>query len=159
MIAQEYKQWVNQLPKLSVAQLNDLSTRIKLLANSAGKEHIGKSSFGDRLLSVLCDVMKKHNVETPSISSLRKSTAFTQSKGKIDDLQVFFETISKSKLVQDSILKVAINLMYHDLLQWKGVAISSHTMLKQIHRIPSTIHKSFPGYAASGMLTKLVKGA
>lgn len=159
MNAEQFKLWVKELSQLSVGQLNDLSTRIKLLSKSATNDHTGKQEFGDRVLQAICIVVKKANAETPSPATLKKSSAFIHSKNKLDDLQTYFETISKQRLVQDSILKVGIELLLYDLLQWQGIAISSHTLLKQIHRIPSVLNKSFPGYHASGLLTKIVKGA
>lgn len=158
MSPEEYKQWISKLPRLTSQQCEDLSIRIKLLSKTTNKQSNGKQEFSDRILNTICNVMKKRNVETPSLSTLRKSAAYESSKGKFVDLSVFFESISKSKLVQDSILKEAVDLLYLDLLQWKGVAVSSHLLLKQIHRIPSVLNRSFPGYAQSGMLTKLVKG-
>ena len=158
MNSEIYKNWVNELPKLSVGQLSDLSARIKLLAKTAIKDHDGKQVFGDRVLQVICDVMKRNGLETPSPVTLKKSSAYVNAKAKIEDLATYFEKISKQKLVQDSILKVAIDLLVTDMQQWQGVAVSSHSVLKQIHRIPSMLNRSFPGYAASGLLTKIVKG-
>ena len=111
-----------------------------------------------RVLNAICFVMIKLNVDSPSVSSLQKSAAYASSKSKFDDLEVFFKQISKSKLIQDHILKAAIELLYFDLVNWQGIAISSHTLLRQIHRVPATLNRHFPGYANSGMLTKLVKG-
>ena len=155
----QYKLWLKDLHALNVTQLNDVLTRIKLLDKIVTKEHVGKQAFDDRVLQVICSVLRKHNVETPSVTTLRKSAAYVSSKAKLEDLSTFFESISQSKLIQDSILKIAIDLLYVDLLGWVNIPISSHTILKQIHRIPATLNRHFPGYANSGVLTKLVKGA
>lgn len=159
MEKEKYRQFVSELPLLTTVQLSDLTTRVKLLSKTIIKNNAGKQDFGIRVLYTICDVMKKNNVECPSISVLQRSSAYVSSVAKINDLAEFFESISKSKIVQDQILREAINLLYHDLLQWQGISISSHTILKQIHRIPSVLNKSFPGYAASGLLVKIVKGA
>lgn len=153
----QYKLWVGSLPMLTAAQVSDLSTRIKLLGKTSAKAHTGKQEFGARALQAICDVLKKNNVEAPSVFVLQKSSAYVAAKPKFDDLSVFFEGISKSKLVQDSILRTSIELLYFDLVQWQGVSISSHTILKQIHRIPATLNRSFPGYAAEGLLILIVK--
>ena len=153
----QFKLWVGLVPTLTAEQTSELLTRFKLLSKTNDKPHVGKQQFGERVLQALCTVLRKNNVETPSVTTLRKSAAYVNSREKLQDLQTFFEKISQSKMVQDAILKEAIQLLYYDLVQWKGVSISSHTMLKQIHRIPATLNKSFPGYAASGMLTKIVK--
>src|SRR6266436_4768132 len=153
-----YNNWINQLPALTVVQLNDVSTRIKLLDKIITKEHVGKQDVGVRVLQAICDTLKKHKVETPSVTSLRKSNAYVGSKDKVDDLAIFLESISKSKLMQDQILRIGIELLYNDLLTW-NLPISSHILLRQIHRIPATLNRNFPGYAASGLLVKIVKVA
>jgi hypothetical protein len=154
---EQYRVWVAELPNLSQTQLNDALMRFKLLSNNGVKAHNGKQEFGDRVLQAICDVLRKQGVETPSVAMLKKSSAYVNSnKGKFDNLSNFFEQISPAKIVQDQILKEGINLLYFDLLQWK-VAVSSHTILQQIHRIPSVLNKHFPGYAQSGYLTKIVK--
>lgn len=101
-------------------------------------------------------VLKKHGVECPNENTLKRSSAYVQSRDKFEDLATFFETISNQKIIQDAVLRESIQLLYYDLLNWKTVAISSHTILKQIHRLPSTLHRHYPGYAASGLLVKLV---
>ena len=154
----QFKTWAAELPTLTKEQLSELLSRVKLLSNSAVKEHDGKSDFGIRVLQAICEVMKRQQIET-SLTTLRKSSAYANVGDKIKDLAIFFDTISKSKLVQDQILREAIGLLYFDLLNWKDVAISSHTIIQQIHRIPSVLSKHYPGYIASGLLTKIVKGA
>ena len=151
-----YKSWVGDLTTLTQEQLSDLQTRIKILSTTAEKEHNGKSDFSMRVLQAICDTLKKNGVETPSVHVLKKTTAYVQSTGKLQDLSVWFDTISKNKLIQDGILREAINLLYFDLVNWKGVSISSHTLIKQIHRIPSVLNRHFPGYSQSGLLIKLV---
>ena len=151
----QYKQWVSELPTLTQAQLKDLDQRIRLLSNTAHKEHNGKSEFAGRVLQAICNTLKKQGVDCPSVTTLKKSAAYVGCKGKCDDLSIFFDKISKSKLVQDRILSEAIELLYYDLLQW-GVAVSAHTILNQIHRIPATLNRAFPGYSQSGVLQKLV---
>jgi hypothetical protein len=151
---EQYKTWVGGVVSLTQEQLTDLQSRIKILSSTA--ETNGKSSFGLRVLQAICDVMRKHGTETPSVTTLKKSSAYVSCNGKMADLQTFFEGVSKNKLVQDSILRTAIDLLYTDLLNWKGVAVSSHTLIKQLHRIPSVLNRHFPGYLQSGLLTKLV---
>jgi len=146
---------VGDLPSLTQEQLTDLQSRIKILSSTA--ETNGKSSFGLRVLQTICDVMKKHGVDSPSVHNLKKSSAYVSCNGKMADLQTFFEGVSKNKLVQDSILRMAIDLLYTDLLNWKGVAVSSHTIIKQVHRIPSVLARHFPGYLQSGLLVKIIK--
>ena len=159
MSPDQYNLLVVSLPTLSAEQRVELVNRIKLLDFVSAKEYSGKQEFGDRVLQIVCTTLRKHNVETPSVVVLRKSSAYVNAKGKLQDLQTYIEQASRSRMVQDGILRTAIDLLYFDLVQWKGIAISSHTLLKQIHRIPSVLNRSFPGYGQSGLLAKLVKGA
>lgn len=159
MDEQQYKIWVAQLSALTKNQMSDALSRFKLLStvgviNDNGN---GKSDFGERVLGAICITMKKNKVEVSSVNVLRKSSAYVSSREKLVNLQIFFESISKSKMVQDQILKEAINLLYHDLLRWE-ISISAHTILQQVHRLPSSLNHAFPGYLQSGLLTKIIKG-
>lgn len=159
MDKQEYQLWAAQIPTLTKEQRDEALIRFKLISKGVVKEHNGKQDVGERILQAICTVMKKNNVDCPSVLTLKKSAAYGQSKEKFNDLQTYIEYLSKSKLIQDSILREAISLLYHDLLQWQGVAVSSHLILRQVHRIPAVVNKSFPGYAASGLLSMIVKGS
>ena len=159
MDEQRYKLWAAEIATLTPKQASAALQRFKLGVKTSPKEHAGKQDFGDRVLAAIVTVLIKAQVESPSASNLRKSAAYAQAKSKLQDLQNFIEKTSQSKLVQDQILKEGIFLLYHDLLQWQKIAISSHLVLRQIHRIPAVINRHYPGYAASGMLTKIVKGA
>ena len=153
----QYKIWVAQLHTLDAMQLRDISSRINLLSKSSTKAHDGKQEFGIRVLEAISSVMKKNNADAASVTTLRKSAAYASAREKVQDLQIYFEKISKSKLVQDQVLKESVGLLYYDLLSWQGVAVSCHTLLQQIHRIPAVLNRAFPNYAASGLLSKIVK--
>lgn len=152
-----YKVWVAALPTLSAEQGADILVRLRLLSLTALKEHSGKSDFGPRVLQSICSVMQKIGVDSPSVFVLQKSTAYVSALPKINDLAGYFEKISQSKLEQDAVLKTAIELLYFDLVNWQGIAISPYTLLKQIHRIPATLNRHFPGYVSSGLLLKVIR--
>lgn len=150
----EFQQWVKELPNLTKDQASEVLSRIKLLGVS--KEYDGKEDFGTRVLQAIKTVLLKNNIENPSIYTLKKSVAYVNAKGKMEDLSAFFDNISKSRMVQDAILREAISLLYYDLVNM-NVSISSHTILNHIHRIPATLNRHFPGYTMSGLLTKIVQ--
>jgi hypothetical protein len=125
---------------------------------SGSTANSGKQEFGDRFIQSICSVMDKLGVEKPSPLVLRKSSAYNSSKNKLEDLASFFASVSNTRIVQDQILKLSIELLYHDMLQWKGIAVSSHTLIKHMHRLPSTLNRHFPGYAGSGLLKNIVEG-
>lgn len=153
MDATEYADWVKKLPQLSAEQQSDTLTRMKLLGVSASSS--GKKEPGDRVVSAICDEFRRLGVEHPSPTVLKKSTAYASSKPKFESVLSFLEGASKQRIVQDALLKHAIDLLYHDLLQW-NVPITAHTLISQIHRIPGTLNRHYPGYAQSGLLSKVV---
>lgn len=152
----QYQGWILSLTELSQAQLNDVSNRLKILSFVVTKEFNGKSDFGVRVSEAICNTFKRLGVECPSPHTLRKGAAYASAKDKFDDLATFFEKISQNKLVQDRALVIAIEGLYVSLQDW-NISVSSYTILQQIHRLPSVLNQSFPGYAASGLLHKIVR--
>jgi hypothetical protein len=150
----EFQEWLKKLPELTKEQSAEVLSRIKILGGS--DDYSGKSDFDSRVLSAICDVLRKNNIENISPHFLRKSVAYANARGKMDDLSAFFGRISKQRMVQDAILRNGLELLYYDLVSM-NIAVSSHTLLNHIHRIPATLNRHFPGYAQSGMLHKIVK--
>ena len=153
----DFRLWVAQIPSLNHTQTKELLARVKILSGTGPASGVGKSEFGPRVCASICHVMRKHGVDLASPHVLQRSSAYASAKDKIVDLASYFESISSKRIIQDQILKLAIDLLYVDLLNWQKVAISPHTMLQQIHRIPATLNRYFPGYAQSGLLSALVK--
>lgn len=158
MDEQQYKLLSSSILQLTQEQVSDLANRLKIINFASTKQFNGKSDFGVRVSEAISKVLHGRGVECPSPTTLRKSSAYASSRPKFDDVAAFFAKISSHRLVQDSILVEGISLLYDDLLQWQGIAISSHTILQQIHRLPSTLNRAFPGYAESGKLHKVIKG-
>lgn len=150
----EYKAWVRGLISLSPTQLSDLQGRMKILGPvPAGPND---NPFVRRVADIIITVLLKYGAESMSPVALAKYAANPKHKTKLEDLAAYLRAVSDKRLVQDKILKVAVGLLYHDLLNWQKVAISPYTLINQIHRIPATINRHFPGYAASGMLEIIV---
>ena len=152
----QYRDWVASLTELNQVQLSDVSNRLKILSFATTKEFNSKSDFGVRVTEAICRSFRSMNVECPSPNTLRKSSAYSGAKDKFDDLAAFFEKISQNKLVQDRALVIAIEGLYVSLQGW-GIAVSSHTILQQVHRLPSILNQQFPGYSASNLLHKIVR--
>lgn len=153
----QYREWIKGAASLTTPQIKDLTNRIKVLSN-VRSDFSGKQDFGDRVLNAVADVLRKKHVDAPSVNLMRKSAAYAVSKEKAVALSNFIALCSHSKLVQDRILRLGLSLLYDDMLQWQNVTVSPHTLLQQIHRIPATLNRHFPGYAAAGLLIKVVKG-
>lgn len=147
----EYAKWVRGLSDLSPLQLADLNKRLKLLGPTSIDD-----SFGSRFLGALKDVLLKLNGEIINPIRLAKGATFAKNKDKLAQLQVFIEATSQRRIVQDQILRIGLEKLYKDLVEWGEFAISSSTLISHLHRIPATLDKHFPGYAAAGMLEILV---
>jgi hypothetical protein len=160
MEQQQYNQWVAALPSLTSNQVKDLAARMKVLNQlPANKIHDGKTLFSELVIDAICQTLKKLNVDTPSPKALIKSSAYVSAQGKMDDLSEFFKKASSKRIVQLSLLKVAVELLYQDMVNWQGVAVSAHTILAQIHRLPAVLNRAFPGYADTGCLAAIVKSS
>lgn len=146
-----------RVPELDQTQSAALLARLKILSGGDQRPASGKSDFGARVCSAICHVLNKQGVDFVSPHVLQRSAAYGHAKDKFADLAKFFEGVSDKKLGQDQILREGIELLYRDLLHWK-VAISPHTLLQQIHRVPATLSRHYPGYAESGLLHMLIKG-
>ena len=151
--------WLQRLHELTSEQRATVLQRVQLLGSFPKKEKVvGKRDFSDRVLQVLCSTLKRLGAECPSPMVLRKGVAYVSFEGKLPDIEAFFVEASASRVVQDALLGKAIELLYQDIVNWQGVAVSSQTIMQQIHRLPSVLNKSFPGYSSSGYLAKIVGG-
>ena len=152
----EFRIWVSRVPELDQTQSAALLARLRILSDGDRGAAPGKSDFGTRVCSAICHVLNRRGADFVSPHVLQRSAAYGHAKGKFADLAKYFERVSPRRLEQDQILREGIELLYHDLLHWK-VAISPHTLLQQIHRIPATLSRHYPGYAESGVLHKLIR--
>jgi hypothetical protein len=150
----DYHQWIVQLPVLTSEQLNDVRTRIGLLKSHPAAGASGARDFSDIVLEAITDVTRKLNIETASFTRLKKNAAYGPYKAKANDLKKTFAGMTRVQ--QTSILNMAVELLYNDMLEW-GIAVSAVTLMRHIHRLPATINKHFPGYIQSGLLLKLIR--
>lgn len=61
-------------------------------------------------------------------------------------------------VIRRSILATAIDLLYEDL-NANGRIINVRSLAYSLDRIPPILDRAFPGYAASGLLPKIVRAA
>ena len=158
----EFDQLVDQLPKLSQGQRSTLLDRLKVLQsiNSDAKTSTpGKRDIGSRVLTILCTMLRDLGVEHPSLSMLQKNSQYPAFARKLPSVMEFIAGVGSSRIAQDALLKIALELLYWDIVNISGEAVSSFTIMSQIHRVPAVVNKSFPGYSSSGLLKFIVRAA
>jgi hypothetical protein len=155
-----FNQIVDKLPTLSAKQRSNLLERLKLLQSLSTKETTnanGKRDIESRVLNVLCNVLRELGVEYPSLDVLRKSSSYAAFQRKLPDLMEFLSHVGSERIAQDALLKIALELLYWDMVSWQGSVVSAITLMSHIHRIPATVSRHFPGYASSGLLKMIVR--
>ena len=162
MTDNNFNKIVQSLPTLSATERGSLLERLKLLQSiSSPKEAAtnGKRDIESRVLTIVCNTLRELGVEYPSLDVLRKSSAYPSFQRKLPDLLEFLSHVSDSRVQQDALLKIALELLYNDMVNWQDAVISAHTLMSHIHRIPATVNRHFPGYSSSGMLSWIIREA
>ena len=162
MTDESFNQIVATLPTLSVKQRSNLLERLKLLQTLSSNDSPnvnGKRDIESRVLNVLCNVLRDLGVEYPSMEVLRKSSSYPAFQRKLPDLIEFLAKVGNERIAQDALLKIGLELLYWDMVNWHGSVVSAITLMSHIHRIPATISRHFPGYANSGLLRFVVRDA
>ena len=162
MTTDSFNQIVAALPTLSTKQRSSLLERLKLLQTISTNEKTnssGKRDIDSRVLTVLCNVLRDLGVEYPSLDVLRKSSSYPAFSKKLPDLIEFLSHVGSERIAQDALLKIGLELLYWDMVNWQGVVVSAVTLMSHIHRIPATLNRHFPHYASSGLLKMIVREA
>ena len=160
MTNDSFNKIVQSLPTLSATERGTLLERLKLLqtlSNTDKNAVNGKRDDAARVLTAICEVLQKIGVEYPSLDVLRKSSSYVSFARKLPDLMEFLSHVGNDRIAQDALLKIALELLYYDMVNWQGAVISAITLMSHIHRIPATISRHFPGYAASGLLSMIIR--
>ena len=155
-----FDQLVESLPTLSNQQVTALSTRLKALqslSNGHSETTCGKRDIESRVLSCICEVLRDTGCEFPSVEILRRSVHFSAFVKKLPDLIEFVSQAGDSRIIQDALLKVGLDLLYWDMVNWHDATVSAYTLMQHIHRVPATLNKHFPGYSSSGCLGWIVR--
>lgn len=149
------------LPKLSKEDLKKVQEQAKVLSTLGGgsrgsrtQEHGSDDFF---VLTLITDYMTRQGLDMSIPAVLRDSTAYGAFKSKVPGLMKFVKQVG-NKTQQTAILSVGIELLHEDLVKI-GLAATSRLMMAHIHRLPGVINREFPGYAQSGMLGFIARGA
>lgn len=116
-----------------------------------------KNDDADTVLNVIYEVMKQGGLEyfEPNLQDTGHYKSFAP---KCPPLLAWIKTAfptQNSALHERALLRVGVRLLYEDIRRM-GQAVSLRTLMAQIHRVPAVIDAAFPGYAASGLLHKIL---
>lgn len=143
------------LPKLSqltADELSSLRSRISALASLGGVSFT--NSNADLVLEAICDYLTSKGLEHPYPNQLRKSPQYRSFANKCDAVILYLGT--KVRIEQRALLALGVDLLYKNLGDI-GIAVTSRTMMAHIHRLPACMNRAFPGYAANGHLSFVIR--
>ena len=150
------------LPRLSPDELQELAGRAKALAavtpTTSSKPTVEVATAEDMLLDAISTTMSRMGVEHTSMSMLRKGPHYASFKEKAPSvIQFVRKAVPGDRLKQMAVLSIGVKLLYKNLEEME-LPVSSRYLMQHIHRLPSVINKSFPGYATAGMLAWILRG-
>jgi hypothetical protein len=142
---------IDLLPKLTESERATLSTRLKALHQFGSGARTPTASYhSDEVLGAVAELLRGHGIEFVSVPVLARM-ADKQFSGKLPSLFKFLAAQHPNRIGQRSLLLLGLDLLYRDLSK-AGVAVTAKVLLANVHRIPATLDKHFPGYARAGML-------
>lgn len=148
-----------QINDLSDADWQRLVNGRKALKSLNGTDQQDPNVMDDAdglVLDALTSTLTRLSVEHASIYFLRKHPHYSLFKTRCSDLMPFFRAAVATRNEQRLLLELAMELLYKELTEM-GIAVSCRTMMNHVHRIPAVLNKHFPGYAASGLLSWILK--
>lgn len=146
---------LNQLPKLSAADLEEVEQAIKL-AKSFGGGSTGQHGvvlpWGEVLLDCIIEVTSETVGYPIAKETLRGMSAAYQSfRKKLPALIEYIEHAAPEYQQRRAIFKLGIELLF-GYLHRPDRMVGPQTLLYQIHRLPDAVNAQFPGYAQAGLL-------
>jgi hypothetical protein len=158
MRLEEIKKHIGKLPRKDQDDLASYLKAIRSLPGSnpsagSGKVHDGKASIEDLLLEEIVSFARGKGIEFLSVERLRASSNMPTARAKLSEgLEDYIRSACSGNRVEHrAFIKLAVSLVFKEMADLR-LAASARTILNYIHRIPAVVNKSFPGYAASGML-------
>lgn len=140
------------LSDLTDIEVSKLRARLSAFA-SLGTPKM-EASDEDLVLEALCEYLSSKGIEYAYPALLKKTPQYRSFSRKSDSILRFLQT--KVKIEQRALLALGMDLLYKNLCDI-GIAVSARTMMMHIHRMPACLNRSFPGYAANGMLAFIVR--
>jgi hypothetical protein len=156
---------LDQLPKLSAADLVEVEQAIKLRKDTAAKALAGMGPeptklgqhgvilpWGEVLLDCIIEVTSETVGYLIAKEQLRKMTAYNTSfRPKLPGLIKFIEHAAPEFQQRRAIFRLGIELLF-GYLHRPDRMVGPQTLMQQIHRLPDALNAQFPGYAQAGLL-------
>ena len=155
------------LNSLSGEELDQVASKIALLkANPFGASrpatatNAATNGHDELLLLAICEFFEAQGLEKCYPAMLRRASGYTAFKQKVEPIVAFLakgagrDSLTRTELM--ALFRLGISLL-HQNMQSMQIAVSTRTMMNQIHRMPSVIELSFPGYARQGLLRLVIK--
>lgn len=154
------------LSSLSKEQLEQVSSKARFLISTGGVISVAAkparkhepTSDSELMLSVICDFLSSNGLEFASPAQLRRAHGYNAFKEKVAYISQYLErgAGSLSRVEKQALFRVGIELLYKNLVKM-NVAVSTRTILGHIHRFPSILNQSFPGYAQMGAIKIIIQ--
>lgn len=165
MSAQDYQLVVAALPRLTAEERSRVMQRLAALGAMSGQSTVAVTGGGRQpnsdddiafVLGSIVRVVLRAAGERVTVAALRRTQ---QSRGfgeKAAALREFVAHAAAERVQQAALLDLGFGLL-HESLCAGGYSTSARALMSHAHRIPSVINKAFPGYAASGLLSMIVR--
>lgn len=156
-----YQTIVQQLPSLSLIELQEIVDRVKALKSLPGGQAAATAVpiNGDAMgaLRAVCEVLADQGIEYTPAFMLARSQEMGAFANKVGHVHAYFERSQLSRNAQGLVFKIAVGLLYQNMVEI-GLPVSARNVMRQIHRVPAVLNRAFPGYAARGMLSWIARG-
>lgn len=146
------------LGDLSPEELGMLVERVKALRGLTMMAPLTPpaDSDADLVLEVICSTLQGMGVEFTPASQLKKSLGYKAFADKAGPLMQFIRGAgNRSRNQQRVLLGIGVRLLYGNMVGM-GIPASARFVMAHIHRLPSVLDASFPGYARAGLLGMLI---
>lgn len=113
----------------------------------------------DKLLQIVCDVIRARGAEHAIPAMLKATPQYRSFAEKVPQVIAFAQTAfpggARREMFERALLHNGVSLLFEDLRRM-GIAITARTLMSHIHRVPAVINAAYPGYAEAGLLSKIV---
>lgn len=145
---------LEELPKLTPEQLRIVRASIDMLYKGANANRREGSAFELMVLSAIVETLRPHLFI--SVDQCRSSSMYPSFRDKMEKLDAAFALSRLDNLEKLWIVKLGLRLMI-GYYQDKGNLVDGTLLMSTIHRLPSFVNRSFPGYASNGLLKMIRK--
>lgn len=147
--------------EMSIAELQQLRNYISMrLAVDDPKQGVDdKTARTARLLlQGIADVLRARGIDLAASSSRMQIGPMFRSfiaKVRTEGVAAYLHDAAKTEVELRALIKLCVELLIADMMR-RHVAISSRSLMANVHLIPAVLDRAFPGYAAAGLLHMVI---